>query len=102
MKSPALAARSIRTLFPNLRMPRVFRVGTLVLIPWLFTSCGVRDDQSTTSAQTANDSTVATSTPLESSASSQILLFNGTGTSPNDVKAFEAILEDQHVNYCKR
>jgi glutamine amidotransferase-like uncharacterized protein len=28
-----------------------------------------------------------------------VLLFNGTGTSPNDVKAFEAILKDHKVEY---
>ena len=31
----------------------------------------------------------------------QILLFNGTGTSPNDVAAFETILKGTHVNYSK-
>ena len=28
-----------------------------------------------------------------------ILLFNGTGTSPNDVKAIETILDSNHLNY---
>ncbi len=28
-----------------------------------------------------------------------ILLFNGTGTSPNDVKAVEAVLKDSHLKY---
>jgi glutamine amidotransferase-like uncharacterized protein len=28
-------------------------------------------------------------------------LFGGTGSSPNDVKAFETILKDQHVKYTK-
>jgi len=30
-----------------------------------------------------------------------ILLFNGTGMSPNDVKAVEAILKDRHLNYAR-
>jgi hypothetical protein len=30
---------------------------------------------------------------------SSILLFNGTGTSPKDVKALETILKDKHLNY---
>jgi glutamine amidotransferase-like uncharacterized protein len=29
----------------------------------------------------------------------RILLFNGTGTSPNDVEAFETILRDRHLDY---
>ena len=29
----------------------------------------------------------------------QILLFNGTGTSPNDVEAVETILRDRHLDY---
>jgi len=29
-----------------------------------------------------------------------VLLFNGTGTSPNDVKAVETILEAGHLDYC--
>ena len=42
-----------------------------------------------------------TSTPLKPGGTAQILLFNGTGTSPNDVAAFETILKDKHVNYSK-
>jgi glutamine amidotransferase-like uncharacterized protein len=30
-----------------------------------------------------------------------ILLFNGTGTSPNDVKAFEGILKEKHLEYAR-
>jgi hypothetical protein len=63
--------------------------------------CGVRDDQSGTPAEGANASTAAVSMALKSGGTAQILLFNGTGTSPNDVKAFETILKDQHVNYLK-
>jgi len=35
--------------------------------------------------------------PLNSGAA--ILLFSGTGTSPNDVKAFETLLNDNHLTY---
>jgi glutamine amidotransferase-like uncharacterized protein len=41
------------------------------------------------------------STALKSDSTAQILLFNGTGSSPNDVKAFETILKEQHVTYLK-
>jgi len=51
-----------------------------VLISWTFTACDVRDDQS---------------------GSAPILLFNGTGISPNDVQALEGILKGQHLNYSK-
>jgi hypothetical protein len=37
--------------------------------------------------------------PPESPTAAQILLFNGTGTSPNDVKAIEAILQEMHLTY---
>jgi glutamine amidotransferase-like uncharacterized protein len=36
---------------------------------------------------------------LTSSAIAPILLFNGTGTSPNDVTAIEAVLNSNHLNY---
>src|ERR1700722_20288263 len=32
-------------------------------------------------------------------ANAPILLFNGTETSPNDVAAFEAVLDDNHLSY---
>jgi glutamine amidotransferase-like uncharacterized protein len=37
--------------------------------------------------------------PSASSDVPPILLFNGTGTSPNDVAAVEKILKDRHLNY---
>ena len=37
--------------------------------------------------------------PAESTNAAQILLFNGTGTSPGDVKAVETILKDMHLKY---
>ena len=69
-------------------MARGLPVVALVVIPWLFTGCGGHGDQTGLPAQAAGG------TP-------EILLFNGTGTSPNDVKAFEAILKDEHANYSK-
>jgi Biotin-protein ligase, N terminal len=76
-------------------------VASLVLIPWAFTACGVRDDESGAPAQDTNASIAAASTPPKSGVTAEILLFNGTGSSPNDVKAFETILKDQHVAYSK-
>ena len=37
--------------------------------------------------------------PPASNIAPPILLFSGTGTSPNDVKAVEAILKDSHLKY---
>jgi glutamine amidotransferase-like uncharacterized protein len=37
--------------------------------------------------------------PPASNDAPPILLFNGSGTSPNDVKAVEAVLEDSHLKY---
>jgi hypothetical protein len=79
----------------------VFLVAVLVLISWAFTSCGVRDDKSGTPARGTNGSTPTSSTPLKSGDTAQVLLFNGTGTSPNDVKAFETLLKGKHVDYSK-
>jgi len=41
----------------------------------------------------------ATAVPLTSSRAAPILLFNGTGTSPNDVAAVEVVLNDNHLEY---
>src|SRR6185369_10912316 len=80
-------ANQKRKLLRN-RMAQGLPVVALVVIPWLFTGCGGHGDQTGLPAQAAGG------TP-------EILLFNGTGTSPNDVKAFEAILKDEHANYSK-
>jgi hypothetical protein len=80
---------------------RVLIVLSLVLISWGFTGCGVRNDESGTSAAGTNASKETASTPPKSGDTAEILLFGGTGSSPNDVKAFEAILKEQHVNYTK-
>ena len=55
-------------------------VASLVLISTACTACGVRGD-------------------IQSGGIPPILLFNGTGTSPNDVAAVETILNSNHLNY---
>ena len=57
-------------------MSRLLIIGSLVLISIALGACGAR--------------------PV---AIAPILLFNGTGTSPNDVAAVEAILNSNHFNY---
>src|SRR5215813_5620139 len=57
---------------------RAFVFGWLVLISSAFIACGARDVKGGTS---------------------NILLFNGTGTSPNDVAAVEAILKGNLLDY---
>ena len=47
----------------------------------------------------ANASAAATPTSLRSGGIAPILLFNGTGTSPNDVAAVETILNNNDLNY---
>jgi glutamine amidotransferase-like uncharacterized protein len=46
-----------------------------------------------------NSSAAATSAALTSGGLAPILLFQGTGTSPNDVAAVEIILDSNHLNY---
>jgi len=82
-------------------MGRVLIVASLVLLWWACTGCGVRNEEGGTSAKGTNASKAAGSTPRRSGDAAEILLFGGTWSSPNDVKAFEAILKDQHVNYTK-
>ena len=65
---------------------RALIVASLVLIATASTACGVRSDHSSMSLQDANAS--APTFP--------ILLFNGTGASPNDVTAVETILKNNH------
>src|SRR5262249_54627509 len=50
-------------------------------------------------AKGAPASAATTATPLTSTSVPPILLFNGTGTSPNDVAAVETILNNNHLNY---
>jgi len=102
MKSGAFNLDGIPAGLPILAgMNRVLLVASLVAVSWGFTACGVRDDQSGTSAPRTTASIKSASTALKSDGTAEILLFNGTGSSPNDVKAFETILKDQQVNYSK-
>ena len=57
---------------------RVLIIVSLVLISTAFTACGVSGDKGSIAP---------------------ILLFNGTGTSPDDVAAVETILNSNHLNY---
>jgi hypothetical protein len=82
-------------------MGRILIVLSLALISCGVTGCGVRNDESGTSATGTNASKAAAPTPPKSGDTAEILLFGGTGSSPNDVKAFEAILKEQHVHYTK-
>ena len=102
MKGVAVNVNNDRACMQNLgSMFRFLLVASLVLGSWAFTGCGVRNDGNSTSATGTNASKEAASTPLKSGDMAEILLFSGTGSSPNDVKAFETILKDQHVNYTK-
>lgn len=102
MKSASFDVYGGRSGFPNLKgMCRILLVASVVLISWSFTACGVRDGRSGSPARGTNASTAAASTPLKSGGTAQILLFNGTGTSPNDVTALETILKGKNVNYSK-
>jgi glutamine amidotransferase-like uncharacterized protein len=70
---------------------------SLVLIATAFTGCGIRGDS--VPAKGANSSATASPTPLTAGGNAPILLFNGTGTSPNDVAAVETILNSHHLAY---
>jgi glutamine amidotransferase-like uncharacterized protein len=78
---------------------RVLIIASLVLISTAFTACGVRADKGSIPAKGANASAPTTSTPLTSGGIAPIVLFNGTGTSPNDVAAVETVLNSNHLNY---
>lgn len=62
---------------------RVLIGAELVLVATLFNACRDHDGKSSMSAD----------------GGTQILLLNGTGTSPNDVAAVETVLHNNHLNY---
>jgi glutamine amidotransferase-like uncharacterized protein len=64
----------------------IFRIASFFLIAATFTSCG---------NQRENKSILAADTP-------KILLFSGTGASPNDVEAIKTILESNRLSYSTR
>lgn len=69
-------------------MPRILLVFALIQSAALFTGCGNRDEGASGDA-----------TPPTSGGNTPILLFNGAGTSPNDVAATESILKDAGLSY---
>jgi Biotin-protein ligase, N terminal len=67
---------------PNMpALSRILSVASLVLISAVGAACGPRGHEARIPANTA------------------ILLFNGTGTSPNDVAAFERVLSENQLDY---
>jgi glutamine amidotransferase-like uncharacterized protein len=62
---------------------------SVVLIAAVFTACGVRGGQGDISPERANGSY----------RTAPILLFTGAGTSPNDVKAVQAVLQSNSLSY---
>jgi glutamine amidotransferase-like uncharacterized protein len=76
------------------RLQRVGIIALAVLIPITFTARG-----STASAAGMPEESTAAETPTTASHVPPILLFNGTGTTANDVKAVEAILSAHGLAY---
>jgi hypothetical protein len=71
----------------------------LILASLVLMSTAIIGCEKGTRAKGANASATATSRPLTSGDIAPILLFNGTGTSPNDVAAIEEILRTSHLSY---
>ncbi len=67
---------------------RTLIIASVVLISTASTACGVRSDHGNMSLEDVN-----------ASAPTAILLFNGTGVSPDDVEAIEAVLKNNHISY---
>jgi glutamine amidotransferase-like uncharacterized protein len=64
---------------------RILIIASLLLISTAFAGCEIRGDKG--------------SIPLKGPNAAPILLFNGIGTSPNDVAAVETILNSNQLNY---
>jgi glutamine amidotransferase-like uncharacterized protein len=62
-------------------------------------ACGVGGNKSGMPDKGANASASATPTSRASGGAAPVLLFNGTGASPNDVAAVETILRTNHIDY---
>jgi Biotin-protein ligase, N terminal len=71
----------------------------LIIASLLLMSTALIGCKKGTRALGADASATATSRPPTSEDMASILLFNGTGTSPNDVVAIEEILRTNHLNY---
>ena len=72
---------------------RVLAIASLALTSSSFTICGIHVDKGGTTAKGMNDS------PATERGGPPVLLFNGTGASPNDVAAIETILNNNHLSY---
>jgi glutamine amidotransferase-like uncharacterized protein len=76
---------------------RVQVIASVALISLALTGCETRDARM---AMHANGRpAAATAIPPTSSGVPPILLFNGTGTSANDVAAVETVVSDNHLSY---
>jgi len=71
---------------------RALVFAALVLISSALIACGARGEKGEARREKGG-------TRGEKGGTRQILLFNGTGTSSNDVAAVEAILKDNHLDY---
>jgi glutamine amidotransferase-like uncharacterized protein len=87
-------ARIVGVANPMTPFLRGLIIASLVLMSAAIIGC-----EKGTHANGTNDSATATSGPLTSEDIAPILLFNGTGTSPNDVVAIEEMLRTDHLNY---
>ena len=74
---------------------RGLTLASLVLISTALLGC----EKGGMLAKGANAAAAAPSRPRTSAETAPILLFNGTGTSPNDVAAVETILSSNRLNY---
>jgi glutamine amidotransferase-like uncharacterized protein len=80
---------------------RVLFIASLALMSTGFAGCGVRGDKGSMTPVTgaAASASSTPSPPLTSGGIAPILLFNGTGASPDDVAAVETILNSNHLDY---
>jgi hypothetical protein len=67
----------------------LYRALIVVSLVLLSTGCGIHSDHGSMSLEDTN----------ASRRTAAILLFNGTGASPNDVAAVEVILKNNHLSY---
>lgn len=75
------------------------RRGLILAFLVLISSALIGCEKGSIAAKGANTATAAPLRPLTSPDIAPILLFHGTGTSPNDVAAVEAILSSNQLNY---
>lgn len=68
---------------------RAVIIVSLIPLSIASTACGVHGDHGSMSREDVN----------ASASTAPILLFNGTGASPNDVAAVEAVLKNSHLSY---